>query len=101
MIQKKSSSFLIKEPKSEQEIKEFVKKFNVTFDMFSKIDVNGNNAHPLYKYLKAKCKGSFGNDIKWNFSKFLVNKKGVPFNRYGPTVEPKNIEKDILKLLNS
>lgn len=65
----------------EPEIKEFVKKFNVAFDMFSKINVNGNDAHPLYKWLKEKQHGTFGDFIKWNFSKFLINKEGIPVNR--------------------
>lgn len=66
----------------EAEIKEFVKKYNVEFDMFSKINVNGNDAHPIYKFLKAKQSGTFGDFIKWNFSKFLVNKEGIPLKRY-------------------
>jgi phospholipid-hydroperoxide glutathione peroxidase len=65
----------------EAEIKEFVKKYNVEFDMFSKINVNGNDAHPLYKFLKDKQSGTFGDFIKWNFSKFLVNKEGIPVKR--------------------
>lgn len=70
------------EPNPEKEIKEFVKQFDVTFDMYSKINVNGNEAHPLYKYLKSKVDGTFGNFIKWNFSKFLINREGVPVKRY-------------------
>jgi len=68
-------------------------------DVFAKIDVNGANAHPLYQYLKHKQSGTFGNAIKWNFTKFLVNKEGIPVNRYAPTTEPKDIVKDIEKLL--
>lgn len=88
------------EPKPENEIKEFVKKFDVDFDMFTKIKVNGDDAHPLYKYLKEKQGGTFGDFIKWNFSKFLINRQGVPVNRYAPTTAPKEIEEDIVKLLN-
>ena len=71
-----------KEPKPEKEIKEFIKQYDVTFDMFAKINVNGGDAHPLYKYLKSKVDGTFGSFIKWNFSKFLINKEGVPVKRY-------------------
>lgn len=88
------------EPNPEAEIKDFVKKFSVEFDMFSKIKVNGEEAHPLYKFLKSKVDGTFGSFIKWNFSKFLVNREGVPVKRYSPTTEPKDIEEDIIKLLN-
>uniref|UniRef100_K1Q2K8 Glutathione peroxidase n=1 Tax=Magallana gigas TaxID=29159 RepID=K1Q2K8_MAGGI len=77
------------EPGSEEEIKKFVtERYGVKFDMFSKIDVNGNNAHPLYKYLKAKQGGTLGDFIKWNFTKFLVNKEGKPVKRYAPNTEP-------------
>jgi glutathione peroxidase-family protein len=99
LIKKIQVLFFIKEPKSEPEIKKFVKKFNVTFDMYSKIDVNGKRALPLYKYLKGKCKGRFPKDIEWNFAKFLVNKNGVPYKRYSPNTSPSDIEKDILYLL--
>lgn len=68
-------------------------------DVFQKIDVNGNGAHPLYSYLKEKQKGTLGNGIKWNFTKFLVNKEGIPVNRYAPTTDPMDIAKDIEKLL--
>jgi glutathione peroxidase-family protein len=76
-----------------------VKQYNVTFDMFSKIDVNGKRALPLYKYLKGKCIGRFPKDIEWNFAKFLVNKAGIPYKRYSPNTNPSSIEKDILYLL--
>jgi glutathione peroxidase-family protein len=89
------------EPGTEKEIKEFVQKFNVEFDMYGKINVNGENAHPLYKFLKAKQHGIFGEFIKWNFSKFLVDRNGLPVNRYAPTTAPKDIEKDIIELLNA
>lgn len=67
----------------------------VTFDMFSKIKVNGGDAHPLWKYLKKKQAGTLTNAIKWNFSKFLINKEGIPVKRYAPNTEPKSIEPDI------
>ncbi|KAM7355141.1 glutathione peroxidase homolog with thioredoxin peroxidase activity isoform 2-T2 [Cochliomyia hominivorax] len=68
-------------------------------DVFQKIDVNGSNAAPLYQYLKAKQTGTLGSAIKWNFTKFLVNKEGIPVNRYAPTTDPMDIAKDIEKLL--
>ena len=89
------------EPDDEATIKEFVKGFGVGFDMFSKIDVNGNKADPLYIFLK-KAKGGFlGDRIKWNFTKFLCDKNGVPYKRYAPTTSPKSLEKDITALLES
>ncbi|XP_053670775.1 uncharacterized protein LOC128721085 isoform X3 [Anopheles nili] len=68
-------------------------------DVFAKIDVNGDGAHPLYKYLKHKQGGTLGDSIKWNFAKFLVNKDGQPVDRYAPTTSPNSIVKDINKLL--
>lgn len=94
------NQFAGQEPGSNAEICEFVKKFKVTFNMFSKIEVNGNNAHPLWKYLKEKQHGTLGNFIKWNFTKFLVDKNGEPVKRYAPTVEPTAIEPDLLKYLD-
>ena len=89
------------EPEEEAAIKEFVGGFGVGFDMFSKIDVNGNNTHPLYAFLK-KAKGGFlGDRIKWNFTKFLCDKNGVPYKRYAPTTSPKGLEKDITSMLES
>lgn len=88
------------EPNPENEIKEFIKQYSVEFEMFSKIKVNGEEAHPLYKFLKSKVDGTFGNFIKWNFSKFLINRQGIPVKRYAPTTAPKDIEDDIVKLLN-
>lgn len=76
-----------------------VSKYGVKFDMFAKIEVNGDNADPLYKFLKSKQKGTLGNRIKWNFSKFLINKEGVPVKRYSPTTAPMSIVKDIEKYL--
>lgn len=83
------------EPGTNGEIKEFVKGYGVQFDMFSKIDVNGSNAHPLYVFLKNAKHGTLTNNIKWNFTKFLCDKHGVPVKRYSPTVAPLDIAKDI------
>ncbi|XP_055305948.1 uncharacterized protein LOC129570392 isoform X1 [Sitodiplosis mosellana] len=68
-------------------------------DIFAKINVNGNSAIPLYKYLKEKQNGFFGSAIKWNFTKFLVDKNGIPVNRFAPTTDPMDIAKEIDKLL--
>ncbi|RWS31222.1 glutathione peroxidase-like isoform X2 [Leptotrombidium deliense] len=93
------NQFLGQEPGCEADIKEFAKKNNIAFDMFSKVNVNGSNAHPLYNYLKQQKGGFLGSYIKWNFTKFLVDKNGVPTQRYAPNVEPKNIEADIKAML--
>lgn len=76
------------EPGSAEDIKEFVKKYNVTFDMFQKIDVNGGKEHPLFTYLKAKQTGFMMNAIKWNFTKFVIDAEGVAVARFGPTDDP-------------
>lgn len=73
--------------------------YNVSFPMFAKIDVNGENAHPLYKYLKKQKKGLLMDNIKWNFTKFLVDKEGCVVERYAPTTKPEDIEKDIKVIL--
>lgn len=75
--------------------------YGVTFTMFEKIDVNGSNAHPLYQYLKNQSKGILSKEIKWNFTKFLVDSKGNVIKRYAPIVKPSSIEEDIKKLLNN
>ncbi|CAH8660619.1 unnamed protein product [Heterobilharzia americana] len=88
------------EPWPESEIKNFVTmKYGVQFDMFAKIHVNGSDAHPLYKFLKDRLGGTLISAIKWNFSKFLVNREGQPVKRYSPTTAPLDIEGDILELL--
>lgn len=95
------NQFLKQDPGSDSEISEFCSlNYGVTFPMFSKIDVNGDNAHPLYNYLKSEAKGLLGSEkIKWNFTKFLVNREGEVIKRYAPNTEPKDIEKDIKALL--
>lgn len=86
---------------SNEEIHEFCQlNYGVSFNMFEKIDVNGNNAHPLYKYLKNEAKGLFGKGIKWNFTKFLIDANGNVIKRYAPTVSPSKIKYDIEKLLS-
>jgi len=89
------------EPGDENEIKNFCSlSYDVSFPLFAKIDVNGDNAHPLYKYLKTASPGILGTEgIKWNFTKFLVDKSGNVVKRYGSMDKPEAIEKDILALL--
>lgn len=87
-------------PGTDEEIQEFCTlKYNTTFPLFSKIDVNGKNADPLFVYLKAQQGGFLGDDIKWNFTKFLVSRDGTVVGRYAPVTKPEKIEEDILKLL--
>jgi len=87
-------------PGTAEEIENFCTvKFGVQFKQFAKIEVNGKNEEPLYTYLKSQQKGVFGNDIKWNFTKFLVDKNGNVISRFAPTVEPERLEKAIEKLL--
>lgn len=85
---------------SNEEIQEFCSlNYGVTFTMFQKIDVNGENAHPLYKFLKNEKKGLLNKKIKWNFTKFLIDRDGNVIKRYAPTVKPSKIAADIKKLL--
>ncbi len=95
------NQFLKQDPGSDSEISEFCSlNYGVTFPMFSKIEVNGDNTHPLYKYLKEQAKGLLGSEkIKWNFTKFLVNREGEVVKRYAPNTEPKDIAADIKALL--
>jgi glutathione peroxidase len=90
------------EPGTNEEIVQFAcTRFKAEYPIFDKVDVNGNNAAPLYKFLKSSKGGLFGDSIKWNFSKFLVDKEGRVVDRYAPTTSPLSIEKDIKKLLGS
>lgn len=73
--------------------------YGVTFPMFSKIEVNGKDAHPIYKYLKKSLPGFPGNWIKWNFTKFLIDKNGKPLKRFAPWDKPEKIENYLEKLL--
>jgi len=89
------------EPGDEQEIMNFCSlTYDVSFPMFAKIKVNGDDAHPLYKHLKSEATGLLGTEgIKWNFTKFLVGKDGKVVKRYGSIDKPEDIAKDIEKLL--
>lgn len=89
------------EPGTEAEIAEFASsKYGVTFDLFEKTDCNGANAHPVFRFVKGKLSGVFGSSVKWNFTKFLCDRNGVPVKRYAPTTTPLSFEDDILELLN-
>uniref|UniRef100_UPI00396A3F56 glutathione peroxidase n=1 Tax=Halarcobacter bivalviorum TaxID=663364 RepID=UPI00396A3F56 len=94
------NQFLNQEPGDEKSISEnCLINYGVSFQMFSKIDVNGQNAHPLYKYLKTQVGGIFTDSIKWNFGKFLIDKNGKAIARYAPSTKPQKLTKDIEKLL--
>jgi len=89
------------EPGDEEEIKNFCSlNYDVQFPLFAKIEVNGANTHPLYQYLKSQARGLLGSEaIKWNFTKFLVDKDGKVVRRFAPTDTPKGIEKDVAAAL--
>ena len=89
------------EPGDEAEIKGFCRlTYDVTFPLFAKIAVNGPTAHPLYEYLKSTRRGFLGTKrIKWNFTKFLIDRDGNVVRRFGPTIKPKRIERDLLRVL--
>ena len=89
------------EPGSNEEIVEFCTlNYSNTFPVFSKVDVNGNDAHPLFNFLTTEKKGLLGTEkIKWNFTKFLINKEGEPVARYGSSTTPEKIQADIEKIL--
>lgn len=86
---------------SDDDIKNFCDlNFNISFPLFQKVDVNGDNAHPLYQHLKKEATGLLGSQkIKWNFTKFLVDKDGKVIERYGSITKPENLKEDIRKLL--
>ncbi|MBQ4838315.1 MULTISPECIES: glutathione peroxidase [Pseudoalteromonas] len=75
--------------------------YGVDFTMMEKIDVNGERAHPIYQYLKTALPGLLTNNIKWNFTKFLIGKDGQPLKRYAPTTKPEKIKADIIQALQS
>ena len=95
------NQFGAQEPGNSDEIGAFCERnYGVTFPLFDKIDVNGDDAHPLFKHLKSEAPGLMGTEaIKWNFTKFLVRKDGRVYKRYAPQTEPKELMKDIEKLL--
>jgi glutathione peroxidase len=89
------------EPGDEEEIRSFCSlKYDVTFPMFAKVDVNGGGTHPLYAHLKKAAPGLLGTEaIKWNFTKFLVDPAGEKVTRFAPNDTPESLEKDVEKLL--
>jgi glutathione peroxidase len=85
---------------SNDEIQSFCQlNYGLTFPVFSKIEVNGENEHPLYTYLKSEKKGLLGKDIKWNFTKFLIDKNGNVVKRYAPQTNPLKMKSDIEELI--
>ena len=88
------------EPGGSKEISEgCLINYGVSFQMFSKIEVNGEGAHPLFKYLKSELGGWFGSKVKWNFTKFVVDKEGNPVKRFAPVAKPEKMEALIKELL--
>ncbi|WP_420195579.1 glutathione peroxidase [Marinobacter sp. GH_1] len=95
------NQFMNQDPANEDAISQFCSlNYGVSFPMFAKIDVNGDGAHPLFQFLKSEAKGLMGSEkVKWNFTKFLVNRDGQVIRRYAPTAKPADIRADIEKLL--
>jgi glutathione peroxidase len=88
------------EPGNAKQIEQFCSsQYAITFPMFAKIDVNGNNEHPLFAYLKNAKSGLLGSSIKWNFTKFLVDRSGTVVARHAPTAKPEGLTKEIEALL--
>ncbi|WP_442845513.1 glutathione peroxidase [Leeuwenhoekiella sp. H156] len=88
------------EPGSAEEIDSFCQvNYGVSFPMFEKVDVNGSDAHPLFKWLKGRLGSILGSKIKWNFTKFVIDKTGRPVKRFAPTTNPKKMEKTLQELL--
>ena len=88
------------EPGDAKQIEQFcASTYDVSFPMFAKIDVNGSRAHPLFSYLKSEKTGLLGSGIKWNFTKFLVDRTGKVVGRFAPTVTPDGLKKEIEALL--
>ena len=94
------NQFGAQEPGTEDEIGEFCQlNYGVSFPMFAKIDVNGDDTHPLYRWLKTEKSGLLGGRIKWNFTKFLVGRDGQVIERFAPTTTPADLEKDVVVAL--
>jgi glutathione peroxidase len=94
------NQFANQEPGGKEEIDACLLNYGVDFQMFDKIDVNGKNADPIFKYLKKELPGTLGGRIKWNFTKFLIDKEGKPVKRFAPSTKPEKLEKDIQALLS-
>jgi glutathione peroxidase len=94
------NQFGAQEPGDAKQIEEFcTSNYAITFPMFAKIDVNGNNAHPLFNYLKNQKSGLLGPSIKWNFTKFLIDRSGKVVARHAPTAKPEGLSREIEALL--
>ena len=94
------NQFAKQESGSANEIQEFCQiNYGVSFPMFDKIEVNGKNAHPIFKYLKAELGGFLVDDVKWNFTKFVIDKNGKPVRRFSPTTPPEKMENYIKSIL--
>ena len=95
------NQFANQEPGSSDEIEEFCEiNYGVTFPLFEKINVNGKETHPIFKFLKSQLSGGiFGSSIKWNFTKFVIDSHGIPFKGFSPNTKPENMEKTINELL--
>ncbi len=94
------NQFANQAPGTEEEIVDFCQsRYGVTFRQFAKIEVNGKNEHPLYTYLKAQKKGVLGSNIKWNFTKFLIDREGNVVERFAPTTTPESLDEKIKELL--
>jgi len=87
------------EPGSPAEIREFVSRFNAAYTFTEKVDVNGPAAHPVFLFLRARLSGIFGSSIKWNFTKYLCNRAGLPVQRFAPTTSPSKLAPYIEELL--
>lgn len=96
------NQFASQDPGTNEEIMEFCRlNYGVTFQMFQKIDVNGKNTHPLFDYLKKEAKGSLGEKIKWNFTKFLIDREGNVVKRFAPATSPVKMEEEVRNLLET
>lgn len=93
------NQFGSQEPGTNADIKQFAAGYGAKFPLFAKIKVNGEDAHPIWKFLRAKLTGVLGSSIKWNFTKFLLNKQGVPIKRFSPPTKPLSFESQIIELL--
>jgi glutathione peroxidase len=95
------NQFANQDPGTDEEIKKFCTlNYGVTFPIFKKIEVNGQNAEPLFKYLKESCPGFLGEAIRWNFTKFLVDSEGHLIDRFAPATEPEKLEDKIKELID-
>ncbi|HSH24146.1 MAG TPA: glutathione peroxidase [Massilibacterium sp.] len=94
------NQFMKQEPGTEKDIQEFCQvNYGVTFPMFSKVDVKGKNAHPLFQYLTKHTSGVLSSEVKWNFTKFLINKSGEVVERFAPATKPEKMVAEIETLL--